>query len=136
MFLYPGRSDLSVPRKGLPVGPCFGRVRITVGGLRSFHCACVSASWLAKSVTPRAGFILKIRWTGLSPPLHRVRGLSFCRTNLGGLLWKVTCLHVYFRLKLTNYVDVISRKLNISNFRSENKQHFKVANVHLYEELH
>lgn len=52
---------------------------------------CVSASWLAKSFTPRAGFILKIRRTGLSSPLHRARGLSFCRTNLRGLLWKVTC---------------------------------------------
>lgn len=55
------------------------------------HRVCVSASWLAKYVTPRAGFILKIRWTGLSPPLHRVRGLSFCRTNLRRLLWRVTC---------------------------------------------
>lgn len=48
MFLYPGRSVLSFPRKGLPVRPCFERVRITVGGLRSFHCAgyaCPRHDW-------------------------------------------------------------------------------------------
>lgn len=59
MFLYPGRSVLSFPRKGLPVRPCFGRVRNTVGGLRSFLCAGYAY--------PRHD------WQNL---LHRERGLS------------------------------------------------------------
>lgn len=45
----------------------------------------------------------------------------------------LTCM---FSPEINKLCGVISLWLNVSNFKSENKQHFKVANERLYEELH
>lgn len=45
----------------------------------------------------------------------------------------LTCI---FLLEINKLCGVICLLLNISNLKSENKHHFKVANVQLYEEMH
>lgn len=88
---YPGRSGLSFPPKGLPVGPCFGPVRILAGWLRTVHSAefAYPRHNLQILLHRKRVLSLKIRQTGLRQ--HRARVLSFCRTNLPRPLWRVTC---------------------------------------------